>query len=305
MTDPLLIIGSGAMACLFGARLAPHADVTLLATWPEGIRVLERDGIRLEVGGQEIRRRVRVATGPADCAGATTALVLVKSWQTRRAAFNLAKCLAPDGVALTLQNGLGNLEVLADALGPDRAALGVTTSGATLLGPGHVRAGGSGPVYLAPHPRLELLEILLHRGDFPVERVADVESLLWGKLAVNAAINPLTALLRVPNGELLKRPHAHDLMAAAALEVAAVATALGIPLPTESAAHQAFQVARKTDTNRSSMLQDVERLAPTEIDAICGAVVDFGRRKGVPTPVNSFLWAMVKAVVEGWEGRGP
>jgi len=303
--ESILIVGSGAMACLFGARLAEHADVTLLGTWPEGVQALRTEGIRLEVEGLETRRSVRVATDPGECAGARHALVLVKSWQTRRAAVHLAACLAPDGVALTLQNGLGNLEILTEALGAERCALGVTTSGATLLGPGRARAGGAGPVHMAAHPRLGILVGELHAAGFAVLEVEDVESLLWGKLAVNAAINPLTALLGIPNGELLARPHARDLMAAAAQEVVAVAAALGIRLPAEKADEQAFEVARRTAHNRSSMLQDVERKAPTEIDAICGAVVNAGRRRGVPTPVNFALGSMVQALVEGWRQATP
>lgn len=301
MPDSILIVGTGAMACLFGARLGQHTGVTLLGTWAEGIAALRRDGIRLETGAGESGHRVWVTSDPAEVAGARHVLVLVKSWQTRRAARQLAECLAPDGVALTLQNGLGNMDVLSQALGPERTALGVTTSGATLLGPGRVRAGGTGPVYLARHRRLGPIADLLRVADFAVEEVPDVEGLLWGKLAVNAAINPLTALLRVPNGDLLERKHARQLMAAAAEEVAQVAAALGIRPPGGRADEQAFEVARRTAANRSSMLQDVDRRAPTEIDAICGAVVDFGRRKGVPTPVNFALWAMVRAMVEGWQ----
>ena len=302
MPASILIAGTGAMACLFGARLARHAGVTLLGTWPEGIEALRRDGIRLETQAGESQHRIWVTSDPAEVAGARHALVLVKSWQTRRAARQLAECLAPEGVALTLQNGLGNLDVLSQALGPERTALGVTTSGATLLGPGRVRAGGAGPVYLARHPRLGPIADLLRVAGLAVEEVPDVEGLLWGKLAVNAAINPLTALLRVPNGDLLERAHARELMAAAAQEVTQVAAALGIRLPSGRADEQAFEVARRTAANRSSMLQDVDRRAPTEIDAICGAVVDFGRRRGVPTPVNFVLWAMVRAMVEGWQG---
>ncbi|MGH2626365.1 MAG: ketopantoate reductase family protein [Anaerolineales bacterium] len=303
--DSILIVGTGAMACLFGGRLAPHADVTLLGTWPEGVQALRRDGIRLETEAGESRHRIRVTSNPADVVGVRHALVLVKSWQTRRAARQLADCLAPEGVVLTLQNGLGNLDVLVQVLGSDRAALGVTTSGATLLGPGRARAGGAGPVYLAPHPRLVPIADLLRASGFAVEEAPDVEGLLWGKLAVNAAINPLTALLQVPNGELLERPHARELMAAAAMEVADVAAAMGIDLPMGRPDEQGLEVARRTAANRSSMLQDVARQAPTEIDAICGAVVDFGRRKGVATPVNFALWSMVRALVDGWQRAAP
>lgn len=297
MTE-VLIVGTGAMAGLFGARLADHAEVTLLGSWPEGLQALRAGGIRLEHNGQVLQRKVRVSEHPGECAGARHVLVLVKSWQTGRAAQMLTECLAPEGVALTLQNGLGNIEQLQQALGDPRAAQGVTTNGATLLGPGRVRAGGSGPTHVAPHPRLEALVDLMQSAGFEVHSADDLESLVWGKLAVNAGINPLTALLEVPNGELLERPSAEELMVAAARETAAVAQARGIQLPYPDPAQAVRQVAERTAGNLSSMLQDVRRGAPTEVDAINGAVAEFGERAGVPTPVNHTLWKLVRAKVD-------
>lgn len=293
----VLIAGTGAMACLFGARLSPHAEVTLLGTWSEGLEALQHGGIRLEAGGLETRHRVRATSNPLDGRGARFALVLVKSWQTRRTAEMLATCLAPDGVALTLQNGLGNLETLTEVLGADRAALGVTTVGAALLGPGIVRAGGMGPTYLVRHPRLEPYLPTLSQAGFAIEVEDDVESLLWGKLVVNTGINPLTALLQVPNGHLLADEHARALMGDAARETAAVAGARGIRLPFRDAVAQIEAVAERTATNRSSMLQDILRGAPTEIDAINGAVAAAAAEVRLEAPVNRSLWRLVRAAV--------
>jgi len=301
----VLIAGTGALACLFAARLAAAGEsVTLLGTWREGIAALRTGGVRLvDADGSERAYPVQATDDPADCLGARLALVLVKSWQTERAARQLAGCLAADGLALTLQNGLGNREKLAEILGVGRVALGVTTTGGTLLGPGRVRPGGEGPVSLGAHPRLEPLAMLLRRAGFEVEVVPAADELLWSKLVINAAINPLTALLRVPNGELLNRPAARVLMAAAASEAAAVAAALGLRLTFTDPVAAAEAVARRTAVNHSSMLQDVLRGAPTEIDAICGAIVQAGERCGLPAPVNRTLWLLVKAVVEReWQG---
>lgn len=285
------------MACLFGARLSPYAEVTLLGTWTEGLAALQHGGIRLEAGGLETRHLVRATSDPMDCHGARFALVLVKSWQTRRTAEMLADCLATEGVALTLQNGLGNLEILQQVIGVERAALGVTTMGATLRGPGLVRSGGIGPTYVGRHPRLEPFLPVLSQAGFGVEVEEDVESLLWGKLAVNAGINPLTALLRVPNGALLADLDAREVMGEAAREAAAVAGARGIRLPYLDPVAQVEAVAERTASNHSSMLQDVLRGAPTEIDAINGAVTAVGDAAGVPTPVNRTLWRLVRAAV--------
>ena len=286
------------MAGFFGGRLASYADVTLLGSWKEGLDAVRESGIRVQENGEVKKVHVKATDDPSECEGVNTALVLVKSWQSEMAATMLTNCLAADGVALTLQNGLGNIEVLEAAIGPERAALGVTTTGATLLGPGMIRAGGSGPTYVAPHPRLELLVDLLETSGFEVHAASDLVSLLWGKLVVNTGINALTALLEVRNGELLESSHARSLMNAAALETAQVAEAQGIKLPYDDPSQEVEGVARRTAENDSSMLQDIRRGAPTEVDAINGAVVREGERLGVPTPVNQSLWNLVRAKVD-------
>jgi 2-dehydropantoate 2-reductase len=297
--EPILIVGTGALATLFAARLAARGhDITMLGTWDAGLDALTRDGARLlGPDGRESVFPVRVTRDPKLARGSRYAFVLVKSWQTGRAAHQLAECLADDGLALTLQNGLGNDDILAESIGRERVALGVTTTGATLLGPGLARAGGEGVVSMESHPRLGVIESALTGAGFSVQVVPDAKSLVWGKLVVNAAINPLTALLRVPNGELLKRPSARVIMKALAEETAAVASAQRVRLPFSNPMEAAESVAQKTAANHSSMFQDVRRGAPTEIDAICGAVARTGKRHGIPTPVNRVCWQLVQAIV--------
>jgi 2-dehydropantoate 2-reductase len=299
MDESLLIVGTGAMACLFASRLtAAGAQVTMLGTWRAGLDALRGHGVRVVEGESERTYPVHATDDPYECAGAGLALVLVKSWQTERAAGQLAQCLVPEGVALTLQNGLGNREALAGALGAERVALGVTTTGATLVGPGLVRPGGEGTTSLGEHPRLEPLANLLQQAGFTVESVPSADDLLWSKLVINAAINPLTALLRCPNGELVARPAARSLMAAAAREAAGVAEACRRSLTYSDPVAVSEDVARRTAANHSSMFQDVQRGAPTEIDAICGAIVAAGEAHDVPAPVNRVLWLLVGALVQ-------
>jgi len=277
------------MACLFGARLASVAEVTLVGTWADGLAAIEERGIVVETAEGASTVRVQAAPAGASVGSADLVLVLVKAWQTEHVAGRLASYLTSNGIALTLQNGIGNLE----SLGP-RARLGVTTMGATLLGPGRVRPGGVGPTHIAAP---EWVADLLRCADFETHRAENVEGLLWGKLVVNCGINALTALLRVPNGELLTRPDATAVMDRAATECAAVARAKGIALPFADPIVQVREVARRTATNSSSMFQDILRGAPTEIDAINGAVAREGERLGVPTPVNEMLWRLVRALV--------
>ncbi len=296
----VLLVGTGALATLFAARLAAAGfKVTMLGTWPAGVAALRQHGAWLTgaAGEAEQGYPVQVVTDPARIGPVDYAIVLVKAWQTARAAAQLASCLSPKGVALTLQNGLGNVETLAAALGPERVAVGVTTTGATLVAPGLVRPGGEGVIQVGEHPRLAPLVAALQQAGLAVEVHPDVQGLLWGKLAVNAAINPLSALLEVPNGALVANAAARLFMRRAAQEVQAVAQVLGIRLPFSDAARAAEEVARRTARNFSSMLQDLRRGAPTEIDAICGAVVRHGREVGVSTPVNQALWEMVREKV--------
>ncbi|MEJ2597857.1 MAG: 2-dehydropantoate 2-reductase, partial [Anaerolineales bacterium] len=148
--------------------------------------------------------------------------------------------------------------------------------------------------------RLKALAEILEQAGFAIEYVRDAQALLWGKLVINAAINPLTALLGVPNGALLQRPSAHRLMAAAAAEAVAVAAARDVALPHSDPLETILAVAQRTAENRSSMLQDVQRRAPTEIDAINGAIVRLGEQAETPTPVNRALWLLVRALREGF-----
>ena len=294
----LSILGTGAMACLFGARLAAAADVTLVGTWAEGLAAIEEHGLVVveglrESSGYASTIPVRAARLGAEVTSADLVLVLVTAWQTESVAGHLDSLLTPTGIALTLQNGIGNLE----KLGP-RAHLGVTTQGATLLGPGRVRPGGAGPTHIAgPEWVVELFQ----RAGFEAHQTgaAQVDGLVWGKLVVNCGINALTALLRVPNGELLNRPEAALLMERAASECAHVAQAKHIQLPFTNPVSRVREVAQKTAVNRSSMFQDILRGAPTEIEAINGAVAREGVRLGVPTLVNEILWRLVKALVNG------
>lgn len=294
MKADILIVGSGALATLFAARLSEiGVDVAMLGSWREGLAALRIYGARLD-GGESLR--VHATDNPADCRGAKLALVLVKSWQTEHSAFQLADCLEEDGLAVTLQNGLGNNAILSKSLGLRRVSRGVTTLGATLLAPGVVRSGGEGVVTLEAHSHLASLDEMLRLARFDVGIVNDIEPVVWGKLIINAAINPITALLHVKNGELLTNPPAHALMGELASEADLVAKALGVGPPFLEPRLAVEEVAQRTADNISSMLQDVLRGAPTEVDAINGEIIRVGGLKGIPTPANRATYWLVKAL---------
>jgi pantoate--beta-alanine ligase len=292
----VLVVGTGAMACLFGARLSRsgRAQVTLAGSWEDGLRALREHGIRLQETDRDEAVRVGVrhlheAAEPVDYA-----LVLVKSHQTAAVAPFVARALRPEGLAVTLQNGLGNGEALEAVVGRGRVGVGVVTVGATLAAPAHVRAT-PGAVVLGAYPaRMQELAALLSAASFAVSVQGNLDGLVWRKLAVNCAINPLSALEGRRNGQLLETPALRPTLVKAAIEVAAVAAAKGIEIGVDPA-ELVVSVARETASNRSSMLQDVDRGAQTEIDALNGAVVREARALGVPVPVNEALWGAVLA----------
>ena len=295
MAESILIAGTGALATLFAHRLSTTGfEVTIAGTWKEGLAALKEAGAREDdSSGVPLRVMTDSIVREVDCA-----LVLVKSWQTERVGRFLLKCLSDEGVAVSLQNGLGNDEILRQILGKERVGRGVTTMGATLIGPGHVHLGGEGKVVLEKGPKTAPLETRLRKAGFEVDMVDDIDRQIWGKLILNAAINPLTALLRVKNGSLLEIPSARRLMTEIGKEAADVANMKGVRLPFEDVEAALEEVARRSGDNTSSMLQDVLRGVPTEVDSINGKIVEEAEKQDFPAPINRLMVSLIKAMSE-------
>jgi len=242
------------------------------------------------------RSPLREGETPVDAAIVTT-----KTLGTAWAAEIASKILMPDGVALTIQNGLGNYEELVEHVGRERAAVGVIYVGAQMVN-GELRATGAGKVELgrpvATRSRMKLDELgrLLREGGMEVTVVDDAWPAVWRKVVTNAAVNPLTALIRSTNADLLAAAPASRVADCIAREVARVATASGVRIGEDEAVKQWRAMAALTGVNRSSMLQDVEAGRPTEIEAISGAVAREGERRGVAAPLNQAMTLLVSSL---------
>lgn len=304
----IAVVGIGAMGCLLGAHLEQVSDVTMVGHWPEQVAAVRDRGLWLEhPDGHRTHHKPNITDDPSELSEIELALVVVKSRQTSEAADTAATFLNPDGLAITLQNGLNNYSALRRVLGDHRASQGVTSEGATTLGVAEVRHAGHGLTYFsrdklsnpAQAEKIPAIVDLFNRAGFDAHLADNTDGLVWGKLAVNAAINPITALLRVPNGFLLEHGELVAIMSEATHEVAAVAKAQGIDLPFADPAERAMSVARMTAGNYSSMLQDILRGAPTEIEAICGAVARTARELNVPAPINNRLFLLVQQIESG------
>jgi len=232
------------------------------------------------------------------------ALVTTKTPGTAWAADAAAALLDPEGVALTIQNGLGNYETLAQRLGRERVALGVIYVGAALRPDGSLFSTGPGAIEAAPPTgegparRFDELALLLRAGGMRVSVVFDPWPAVWRKLVANAAMNPTTALFGCTNAELLAHPAGAPLADELARETARVASRVGVALREDEAVALWRRIGETLGTNRSSMLQDVVAGRPKEIDAINGAVAREGERWGTPAPLNRAMTLLVAALTE-------
>ncbi|MCU0241362.1 MAG: ketopantoate reductase family protein [Vicinamibacteria bacterium] len=295
------VIGSGAMASVFAARLARANAVTteMVGSWDAAIAAIRRDGIRVEAGRGGWQTSVTIHDYiAAPAAFFDVALVLVKSFQTARVLPWLARILKADGLAVTLQNGADNREMLTRSLGEKRVAWGVIYGGATALAPGSVREVAAPRVTLAsdfsPGRDLSGVKSVLDAAGCPCEITPDGARVFWHKLAVNCAINPLGWLHGRTNGELVRDPAIVKILRHAATEVGAVARAQGVELG-PALADEVCEVALRTAANRCSMLQDADRCAPTEIDSLCGWLLKQAERYNINTPTIRGLYEHVSA----------
>lgn len=253
----------------------------------------------LEGGQRLIKVPIAMApeVGPCDLT-----IIAVKAYQTKAAAQALPVLMSRGGMALTLQNGLGNLEAMARVVGPQRLLAGVGLLGVTRQGEGRVIFAGRGTIYIgvpagSQVSRAEVAAVveIFRRAGLECQSREDIAAVLWEKLIINVGINPLTALLRVPNGVLLELRPAWEVAVAAAREAQAVGRAEGIRL-TGDPAEALRQVCTATAANRSSMLQDILAGRPTEIEALNAQVSTRGRHLGLSTPVNDLLTTLLRAV---------
>lgn len=278
------------------------AEVTLLDHRPERAAQLAQAGVFLEDAEGEIRLPLVVSADPAQAlGGAELALVCVKAYHTAQVSQTLAVHLPLEARALTLQNGVGNVEAMVAALGASRVLGGITSEGATLLAPGRARYAGKGQTHLSraegpPDAFVAQLVDLFSRAGFAASQAEGAQNLIWTKLLVNAGINALTAILNVPNGRLLELPAAAEMMALVVIEAEAVGRAAGVTFLHADMLAEVRRVAACTAVNISSMLQDLRARRPTEVEFINGAICRQGAELGLATPLNLSLTRLVQAM---------
>ena len=299
----IAVVGAGAMGSLFGALLAEAGnDVWLYDVWPEHVQSILQNGLQIEREGKIRTVKIKATADPQQIGRAELVIIFVKSSRTKSAAATAQTIAAANGSVMTLQNGMGNADVIAEFIESERILTGTTSHGATLLGPGSIRHAGIGPTTIGAWSQTEdgrqragQFAEFFNQAGIKTESVADVRSVVWNKLLINIGINAITALTHIKNGQILDLEITRELSRAAVLEAISVAQAENIKVQ-DDAIERVFKVAEATALNRSSMGQDVDNRRQTEIAAINGFIVSEAKRLDLAAPVNFALTALVETL---------
>ncbi|DAC38688.1 MAG TPA: 2-dehydropantoate 2-reductase [Candidatus Poseidoniales archaeon] len=293
----IAVLGAGSIGCLIAAKLVEAGHDVLVHARGEHGAVLALSGLNVS-GVWDFQIQPNQWTVSLDEAGIHPSLeksfdqsiITCKAKDTAKLAEIAAQIT--DGPVLSLQNGLGNHEILSRYVF-ENSAVGVTTNAVKRISPGQIEWVGRGSIAVGGPTGEQFIETL---SMLDAEYNHDVSSIIWNKLLINVAINPLAAICGVMNGELLSEPllsQAESTM----LEAANVARLLGVEVAEDHILIQNLHsVLDSTAENECSMLADVKAGRETEIDVLCGQVVARGEKLGVPTPLNSMLLSQIKAL---------
>jgi 2-dehydropantoate 2-reductase len=301
------VVGCGAVGSLFAAALAQLEDVEVWAydASREHVDAINANGLCLS-GAGDVLAQLRATTDPDELPPCDFGIVATKAMHTEPAIRATAHAFS-DGCVATVQNGIGNEEVIAGHVA--RVIRGTTFPAGKILEPGHVQWDVKGDTTLgpfepqpAPFDEVERLADACTRGGMPTAAVPDARGPQWRKVIFNAATNPVGALTGLTHGRVCERPDLRALVSGLVTEGKAVATVQGIVL--DSDPEDLVDYAARPEVgyeHKASMLQDVEARRTTEIDYLNGGIVRFGREHGVPTPLNEAIWALVKGVEQSWQ----
>ncbi|NQU38978.1 MAG: 2-dehydropantoate 2-reductase [Lentisphaerae bacterium] len=291
----VVIVGPGAIGGLLACRLQ-SAGVPVALLDHDHARAVRLNTAGLHLLGDEGERvyPIPVTAHPDGVRPPTWLVLCVKRFQTRAALTSARPLIARHTTIVSLQNGMGEEEAMLAAADPHRVLCAVTAMGATRQAEDRWQQAGHGITNVSAwrpeaEPRAEAFVMLLARAGIDALYHPNAVGMLWSKLIINAAINPVSALAGQPNGAILEHPGLRATAHSAAREGVAVAEALGITLDYPDVIQRVDEVCAATATNRSSMLQDMTRHRPTEIDSINGTIVRHGCATSIPIPVNAQL----------------
>jgi 2-dehydropantoate 2-reductase len=285
-------------------------DPVLIERNPEEVEHARTNGVFVEGVSGDRNVRPRIYNEDAGIGGIDLVIVLVKSYDTKGACSTIQKILSEDGSILTIQNGVGNFEILNEEF-PGRVLAGVTTMGAMTIARGRVRHTGFGPTHLGEangeisERVIAIRDALRLMNGGPVHESDNPFGLMWSKLIINASINAPATLLRLRNGDLPATESGRQLITRIVHESVDLVEAKGIKLIFQDPESEVLKVCKGTSGNLNSMLQDILAGRRTEIDFINGAIAVHARSLGLKAPVNETLTMLIRSLEATGDVRLP
>ena len=300
----IAVLGAGALGCAIGGTLAEAGhELVLINRNAAHVEALTTAGLQMRTDSGVKTVRVRAVTQAAGLQEMDLVIVLVKSFHTRQAMDSARALVGPDTVVMSLQNGLGHEDILAGIVGRERVVAGKTYVGGVLLGPGAIIAGVEGKETIVGEldgtvsPRMRRIADAFNAAGLATTVSDNILGTIWDKLLVNVSTGALSGITRLPYGPLYALPQIEATALAAVQEAIDVARASGVHLATREPREAWLKASAGLPADfKTSMLQSLEKRSATEIDFINGAVVRWGERCGVPTPVNRTLVACIKGI---------
>jgi len=297
----IAVLGAGAMGSLFGGLLAQAGeDVTLVDVWEDHIKAIKENGLTMICDGVEENVKINAETSPAQVGPVDLVIFLVKGTHTEQAIKNATPMIEPDTRVLTLQNGLGNAEKIADVVGEDKVLFGVIDFASVLLGPGRISSElAKRTIHFKPlnnivDDKVKQVEQVFRNARINAEISLEVERDIWRKLVINCNLNALCTVCRIRTGTLLDQGEiTQSLFKDITKEIVTVAGAKGINLDFEECMDFLNDLSSKVRGHYPSMTQDLMKKRKTEIEFINGSVVREGKKHGVATPVNETLCRLI------------
>jgi 2-dehydropantoate 2-reductase len=305
MSVKVCIVGCGALGSVLGAHLARVDDVEVHAydVFEKHVRAIREQGLQIS-GAAEFRVRLHATSEASEIPPCDFGIFATKSLHTRVAVEQTAHVFEKATAACSVQNGLGNEEIIAERM--PHVIRGATTMAAHLRGPGHAGFEFYSELWIGPfepsgtpYQSVEQLASLMNRSGLRVVPMRDARGAQWTKLIFNSAVNPVGALTRLHHGAAARFPPSAALYEALLREGESVAAALGISLHGDPRAMIA-EGARAAGKRNVSMLLDILEQRPTEVDFINGAIAELGEKHGVPAPLNRAVWQLVKGLEHSW-----
>ena len=298
----IVIVGPGAMGCLLAAFLSKSKEeIWILDYKKERAAKIAQSGIILEGVPGNLQTKPKCSSEASDIGPSDLVILCVKSYDTKKAILSAKALIGENTSVLTLQNGIGNIEIIAEIVGNDKVIAGVTNLGVTLLDTGKIKLAGKGETVIGRLDgkmtvMMRSIREIFNKSGLETKISRDIKGLLWSKLIINVGINALTAITRLNNGRLLEFEGTRRIMREAVTEAIRIAKRKRIKLTSDDPLAKVEAVSEATALNASSMLQDILHKKHTEIDFINGVIVRQGQELRIPVPVNQMLVDLVKTI---------